>query len=469
MKKNLLKIVSMAVVAIALSACSKSDFFDDQNEAITGKQKADYATNFIKKYGEVDLNKSWDFTSMQPQYSLSSEVNSARAITRGDGSFTQTKTTGFIIEKTVLDWMFLNIPAGKNNSGKGNPFYMKVPQNSFTIVPVFQGNASYYWQLWMHVEGLENDIQIWAKGEDLGYRTEEGGELTYTGTEQAGVSKSAYEVEAPAITFSGLPTGANMYFYLKKWNSVSAYNNDAQKTQCTQLTSLNQKMLALNNCPKPTAVPEGNLVSIIGCEDATDNDYEDLVFMAYGIPPTIEPEEMYETFTKRYMLEDLGSTDDFDFNDVVVDVSEQMKTTFTYTYDSEGKKHLSSTVGPELVSQWAVVRAAGGTLDFTITIGSTTWTKSEHLTPVEQMMNTGWKGSSIDYSAVLNQFDIKKMDWDPANNNISVTVDGRGKNLGVQLIPFPKEGEIPMIIAVDKEVNWMVERHSVPDSWISND
>ena len=111
----------------------------------------------------------------------------------------------------------------------------------------------------------------------------------------------------------------------------------------------------------------------------------------------------------------------------------------------------------------------GQRVDFTISIGSTTWTKSEHLTPVEQMMNTGWKGSAINYSAVLNQFDIEKMDWDPANNNISVTVDGRGKNLGVQLIPFPKEGEIPMIIAVDKEVNWMVERHSVPDSWISND
>lgn len=101
MNKNLLKIASMAVVAIALTACSKSDFFDDQDEAIAGKQRVDYATNFIKKYGEVDPNKSWDFTSMQPQYSLSSEVNSARAITRGDGSFAQTKTTGFIVEKTV--------------------------------------------------------------------------------------------------------------------------------------------------------------------------------------------------------------------------------------------------------------------------------------------------------------------------------------------------------------------------------
>jgi hypothetical protein len=41
-------------------------------------------------------------------------------------------------------------------------------------------------------------------------------------------------------------------------------------------------------------------------------------------------------------------------------------------------------------------------------------------------------------------------------------VVGRGENAGVQLIQFPKKGDIPMIIAVDKEVKWMKERQSVP-------
>ena len=82
------------------------------------------------------------------------------------------------------------------------------------------------------------------------------------------------------------------------------------------------------------------------------------------------------------------------------------------------------------------------------------------------MWNTGWNGENINYSAVLDRFDIKKKDWIPSANNISITVDGRGTNSGVQLIPFPKEGDIPMIIAVDKDVNWMVERQSIPGSWI---
>ena len=34
MNKNLFKIVSLAVVAIALAACSKDDYFEGQDEAI---------------------------------------------------------------------------------------------------------------------------------------------------------------------------------------------------------------------------------------------------------------------------------------------------------------------------------------------------------------------------------------------------------------------------------------------------
>ena len=462
MNKNLSKILGLTIIGIAMSACSKSDFIEDQNEAIASQHRADYAANFIKKYGEVAPDKSWDFTSMQPRYSLTPEVGAPQASTRGTDSYSQTKTTGFVVEQSVLQWMSTNMSAGKNNKGKGNPFYTKVPLNPFTIVPIFQGNASKYWQLWMHVDGIDNDIMIWAKGEDLAYRTAEGGELTSCGTGQAGVSKSAFEVVAPAITFSGLPEGADIYFYLKSWDSVSAYNADGQKTQYTQLSSLDEKMLALKNCPKPAAVPANNEVNIIGCEDATDNDYEDLVFMVYGIPTIYEPTEMYETFTKRYMVEDLGSTDDFDFNDVVVDVSQQMKTIYYYEIDATGKKHLVNTEGPTLVKQWAEVRAAGGILDFTLNIGGTTWTKSVSLPPADQMRNT----KSIDYNAVLSRFDIANNGWIPSANNITVSVDGRGNNAGVQLIPFPKEGEIPMIIAVDKEVKWMVERQSVPDSWI---
>ena len=469
MNKNLLKIGSLAIVAIALTACSKSDYFDDQSETIASQHKAEYAANFVKKFGAVDPNKSWDMASMQPEYSITPMTSSARAITRGTDSYSRTKATGFKVKKDVLQWFFQKIPAGNDNRSKGDVFYATISDKEFTIVPVFQGTASYYWELWMHVDGLENDVKIWAKAEDLSYRLVKDGELTKTGTgKNEGVSDKAYEVEAPAITFSGMPEG-NMYFYLKKWNSYSDYKN--QKTW-TKLSSLKEMMIALNGCPKPDDVPENTPAFIIGCEDnngsGSDWDYEDLVFMVYGNFEINKPEEVYDTYSKRYLVEDLGSTDDFDFNDIVVDVFEQYKTTIYYDVVN-GEKHQSGTDGPHLYKQWAVVRAAGGTLDFTINIGSESWTKSKHITPVTDMLNTGWNGSAIDYKGQLDEFDITNMDWDSENNNITIVVDGRGTNTaGVQTIKFPKEGEVPMIIAVDTDVDWMRERQEVPSDWIKN-
>ena len=467
MNKNLFKIASLAVVAIALAACSKSDYFEGQEEAIENQIKAEYAANFVKKYGEVDPNKSWDMSSHQPIYSLTSMYDaSTAAATRGTDSYSRTKTTGFTVEQSVLTWFFQNTPAGQNNLHQGNPFFMKVTADEFTIVPIFQGNAKKYWQLWMHVDGVKNDIQIWEKGDDLSYRKD--GDLIPVGKGQAGVARDAEEVVAPAITFSGLPT-AGMYFYLKMWSDEDTYENDHLQNKYSTASSLKRKMLSMDGCTKPNGVPSGVSYRIIGCEDWTDNDDEDLAFLIYGNFTIEEPVDVYEVIPKRYMVEDLGATDDFDFNDVVVDLFNEYKTTYNYTTTPEKGKELTSTEGPVLTNQWAIVRAAGGTLDFTIKIGnSTTWTKSDHVKPVTEMKNTGWDGA-INYNGQIGEkFDIINKDWDSVHDNISIEVEGKDGYSGVHYIPFPKEGEIPMIIAVDTSVNWMHERNSVPNSWISN-
>ena len=464
MNKNFFKFLGLAIIGIAFSSCVKNDF-EEQNEAIFSQHKAEYEANFIKKYGEVDPNKSWDMSSHQPQYSLTSMYDAPIASTRSTDTYSQTKSSGFTVEKDVLTWFFQNTPAGQNNLRQGNPFSVLVTAAEFTIVPIFQGNAKKYWQLWMHVDGVANDIQIWEKGEDLSYRKD--GNLTSVGKGQAGVSKDADEVVAPAITFSGMPAG-KMHFYLKAWSTPEAYENDPQQTQYTKLTSLNRKMLSMDGCTKPKGVPDNVSYRIIGCEDWTDNDYEDLAFLLYGNFTIEEPRDVYEVIPKRYMVEDLGSTDDFDFNDVVIDLFNEYKTTYTYSM-SGNEETVVDTDGPHLINQWAIVRAAGGTLDFTIKIGnSTTWTKSQHVTPVTEMKNTGWDGA-INYNGQIgDKFDIKNMEWDSVNDNISIEVEGKDGYSGVHYIPFPKEGEIPMIIAVDTSVNWMYERNSVPDSWISN-
>lgn len=464
MNKNLFKILGLAIIGVAFSACTKSDFIEEQNEAIAEQHIAEYEANFVKKYGAVNPNKSWDLTTNHPEYSFPSEQSSTRAFTR-DAAATYSKTEGtFNVEQSVLNWCFEKIPAGKNNTGEGTPFYLTVPGNDFTIVPLFQGNASYYWELWMNVDGYA-PIKVWAKGDELKYKTADG-EWHPVGTAQAGIPKNPVpvQVQAPSYTFHGLTEGATMYFSLRKWANYNAYTNDTDKNKYDELTSMSQKMLALRQCPIPQEVAAGNSVNIIGCEDASDNDFEDLVFMAYGIPTVKEVETLDEIFTKRYMVEDLGDTDDFDFNDLVVDVSKKLRTIYTYEVYADGtKRQLGEPDGPTLIDEWAVVRAAGGTLDFTITIGSSSWTKSEHMSASE-MRNT--KKGSINYDAVIGEFKITNLDWDyERNSNVSIEVDGRGHNAGVQTIQFPKDGEIPKIIAVDNTWTWMNERESVPDSW----
>ena len=441
---KLFLIGSFAVLGVALTSCSKTDVFDSNAEI--EKQKDDYASTFVKKYGEIDPNQSWDFCTMAPSYSLES---SSRALTRdGDANVNADAVEGeMLVEKATIDWMSTNMKAGANNVAKGKPFYLQVPKNSFTIVPIFQGTASYYWQLWMHVDGIEQDKLIWSKG-NIQYITSQGStDWKSPGTDNTGMN-NAYQIKAPTYTFENLPEKANMYFYLKVWNSYSDFQKNTINPR--KLTSLNQMM--------PTNVPEGNKVSIIGCEDNVngDFDYEDLVFMMYGnpAPPINHVDEVIKGTPKRYMMEDLGEEKpDFDFNDVVVDViSGRAKWKREYEILENGGWNLINETKIEDLPDIAVVRAAGGILDFTLT-------KSKELPNYQAMFNTGRDGE-INYDKELST--IKVEGWNPTANNISVTVEGKNN-----AISFPEAGKAPMIIAVDPTTNWMFERTPAPKSWFT--
>ena len=456
---KLLAFGCFAAIGVGLMSCSKADLFDSNaaNELKKEQQEKDYTSNFVKKYGAVE-GKSWDLATLATSYTLES---SNRALTR-DGVYNADAVEGeMLVEKATIDWMSTNMKAGANNVAKGKPFYLQVPNNSFTIVPIFQGTASYYWQLWMYVDGV-GDKLIWSKG-DIKYITSDGStDWKSPGTGGTGMN-SAFQIKAPTYEFKNLPKNANMYFYLKVWNSYSDFQNNTINPR--KLTSLNQMMLALINCQVPSNVPAGNEVSIIGCEDNVngDFDYEDLVFMMYGnpAPPIKHVDEVIVGTPKRYMMEDLGEEKpDFDFNDVVVDViSGRAKVKREYEILENGGWKLIKETTIEDLPDIAVVRAAGGILDFTLKIGDTTWRKKVKFPNYQQMLNTGRDGE-INYEKELDTFKVEG--WNPDNNNISVTVEGNPND-----ITFPETGKAPMIIAVDPTTNWMFERTPVPESWFT--
>lgn len=459
---------SMAVMGAAFTSCSKDVAFDSEGLANQAAEqlKAEYRTNFEKKFGAIAPNQTWDFSTMKSVSGLPSTGSAAR--TRGEVSVNQIGTAGeMIIEKAAINWMKTNMKAGDNNTKQGSPFYMKTQEQTFTIVPCYQGQAGYYWELWMNVGG--QDVYVWSKNTALQYRTSANGAWhDLTGQ----VPSNAFEVKAPTYTYKATAE-QHLYFYLKVWTGGSRTSDNPDKIT----SSLDKLMLGLEGAKQYMSlnVPEDNEVTLIGCEDnpttGTDNDFEDLVFMVYGkpTPPIIPVDEIEITQTKRYLMEDLGATDDFDFNDVVVDV-QNVKTQKIYLKPAANGGWEEDHRDPEVdAGQRAIVRAAGGIYNFTLKIGDTEWVKGDNVN-ASQMINTGWSNTTIDPDYEIDRFTVTG--WIPGDNNISLLVPQKsGTNYTdvMQVIQFPKAGDAPMIIAVDEAQGWMKERQSIPGGTNSPD
>ena len=115
--------------------------------------------------------------------------------------------------------------------------------------------------------------------------------------------------------------------------------------------------------------------------------------------------------------------------------------------------------------------AMGGTRDFILTIGGTSWQKSKNGFDTKEMLNTGWGGTEIEENKVLAEFDIKNNGWNPETNNISIEVERQGNSESFYTIQFPKKGKVPMIVATDITplTPWQSEKQSVPDWWYTEE
>ena len=256
----------------------------------------------------------------------------------------------------------------------------------------------------------------------------------------------------------------------------------------------------------PAKDKNGNTIAVPNynteCVVESDFDYNDLVLIIVADKLEVKSQE-YDTEVvtkKRYMVEDLGTTDDIDFNDMVVDIEDVKK--YHHVIVTENGVIKSDTSTPQGHTQTAHVRALGGTLDFDFYIGNQrVYSKSEHKSWSE-MINTGWENTSIDYEAELtsNSTSINLGSygnpWDPSTNNIKFVVyrDKKPRTEGGTtweyenwvntgsyahtsnitytedekkvLIGFPEPGQTPYIIAVDTDKQWRNERRPVCAHWL---
>lgn len=457
----------MSVAMLGITSCSKTDVYDEKqqeaNKAAEEQVKQEkvvdeYEKNFVDTYGEIDPDQSWDFSTGDEYFSLPS---SSRAATRGDleDRYLTKSQSYYEIESATLSKMNEVFKEGRNNYSTGKKFAMTVPENDFTIMPIFMGQSGGDFKLYMHVDGI-GEIEVWSKWDGIQVKgTNSSGQNVTTWTDLKSFDSkknclNATAIQSKYITFHGLPAGATMYFYLKITSAASGYN-----TAGMSLGSINDYMREYQfgaNDLTPANLPgvDKPEVKIIGCEDAvtnSDKDYNDVVFMLYGdpyVPESFEVEDLEKTVKKRYFIEDLGASDDTDFNDIVVDVVS------TYTYKKTTSETGIVTFSDETIkSRKAEIRALGGTLDFELNIGGTTWKKSADFDP-SVMYNT----QAPDYTKVLYTIDDLPLDYDPATNNISVTVYQKDSDKVSANVNFPANGTIPMIIAANAYEEWSVER-----------
>jgi len=451
MKMNV-KMMAAAMAVLGAVSCSKSDMYDPgqaeeikkaQEEAKIEQSKTDYEANFVEKYGEVDPNQSWDFSTGTPTFSIPG--SSAKAGTRA-GGYTRTNSTDYYTfpDETITKMKSVFKEGNSENKKNGTAFAMTVPANAFTIMPMYMGTSAGNFDLYMHVDGIAKDILVWSKWENMQVKGKKNGQ-SVDWTDVKTFDSSANCTNATAIrskyyTFSGLPAGATMYFYLQITATASGYNQKGDV-----MSSVNDYMreykFKSNELPSNLPGVTNPEVMIIGCEDAktnSDDDYNDVVFMIYGepyVPSTFEVKEFETTYSKRYMIEDLGSTDDFDFNDIVVDVQETFKQ--VKTTDAQGKVTWSD---PELLGQKAFLRHRGGILPFELTIGNKNLGKMDGVLsddPNTEFTVTGWNRDA---------------------NNISIKVYQGTDSQTATEVNFSQPGAIPMIIATDTNVAWSAER-----------
>ena len=369
---------------------------------------------------------------------------------------------------------------GEDNTGSGVPvnFDYVAGEEPITIYPIYW-NAHYYHRIGIYIKGEDGKI----KAEHLIYRDKMGDELQYNRNTNWWGNNKWYWQDASgneSVSFSGykggrirskgftidLPEGTVYGFYIEVsknrpiWDS---YNDGKYYTNA----SLNNPAQNMASSFKQN----GDEYTYLGFDDDSkgDHDLNDLMFIADPEPeiidyepvpdpddpepdpePNPEPEpESPSTWT--IAVEDLGNTDDYDFNDIVFTI-----------------KHVSGTEVATITPL-----AAGGSLETYLC-----YTDGEgeyHEKEFHSFFGVDGPGSdgtyplintqSVNYSA--SSFEIKvDKDFSVAEKMGGFTIKVvNNQTQSTVVIAAPDAGAAPQMICVPSGWQWPVERVNINDAY----
>lgn len=422
MKTKRIILASYAFVAMAgaaiMSSCSSNGGEYSYNPGIMHDNLVkDYQSAFVQKYGEISPYETWDLSQR-------GSTLAGFARTRGSNkaavqNMSATESYGYLLD------------AGNHESTIANLFN----HNWSTIIQAFANQTeTQNWATYtagkkivFSVAGVSRTPGSGTKYFYWGVKdTPQGDLFVRIGSANNGNNATignACETHTSSLDFSKIPSGSVWY--------TAFTNSNNNKFELT-----NSNTLVIDDFKVVTVTIDGKDYTFWGLKcDGTNADYTNMILWVSEVPTVPVPK-----ISKRYMAEDLGGNNDFDFNDVVFDVIQ---------FEDGTEKCL--------------VRALGGTLDVTIKVGNSQWTKSSKFEDTE-MLNT----NPIDPALILHEFDVTG--WGGNNSTVSITVkakegvtEGGETNEFYWAEPFPAVGETPLIVAVQYgSKTWMRERQSVP-------
>lgn len=457
-----------------------------------------------------------------------------------DASYALTYPQFYKVPTELRQWIDKNLREEVYNKKRGTTnFTLKMPTDrDIVIIPIYQGQAGLNFNLCIKSEEKDESEQplfptgyIWEKSAGI--------EWAEPGTEDwhgFGGDKSFYahtvgrEVHANPIRIKHDEVQGQFSLYLdilnldNAWDGASGLPFSQTFSDQKHASSLDGQMVAvsLSNSPEtfqavsdalraafddpnnPTdgkytfdnfmlvGVEDSNLKrNIAGPEDprlvGTDWDMNDMIFLVVGIKPNDIVYTKDEVIKKRYMIEDLGigfgSYYDYDFNDIVIDVTQRKHTDengVTTTTQTLSLKHLCGTI------PW---RVQVGDYISPILPGRNNHTAEWGYDPetgTEDALNTPyaeWIGHNGDQEVrgIINEIEITG--WDPDANNITMTAwpaaAGEDVDQGASdwstsqkenylkevdgiKYSFPENGTYPFIIACDQSQMWYPEHKTIP-------
>lgn len=456
-----------------------------------------YVRNFMRQFGNVDSSQGWDFSSQSADSQSSAQSRLTRLTT--DAYVSVAPNNGYYEVNEALFTAITDKLKTLNTKAESSFALQIEPGDRFEIIPVFQSSSKttgFEWSLQTIIDGVcqpYKENEDWPMGKDIQTKSTKSGsfsdlgkmsDCTYFGVRAKPILQYQNPADQSHLMYFNLLIKNYYYASYKKYVALNS-----------QQSSLNFQMQILD-IAKPANIDPTYQTLFVACE-AADFDpnvsytlnkglrYQALVFMVVGpqIPQVIHiqsdaenlPVIKQEPVSKRYMVEDLGSSSDFDFNDIVVDVVQSGDARINISRDPISNKTSVAIQDPETS---ATVRHLCGTRPFQLIVGDTQFPCVTDPTNVAQtllqLQNTkienpdfyegakkviGWEP---DVSAVVTG-------WKPAENNLSVTV-WRSNPLmdetsGGWQVNFPSTGDVPYIMALPCNMRWTEEGQRF-DGWL---